>query len=151
MQVPERIQIVNVLIKHIPKFAFDLEQQIFMFVYHKAEALHIELDWNNKVFLDLYLINSYRIINNIKYGYIEKFLEQGENVMEKKDIELSDIYKHLAIKESSSIKDKFLKDISCHGCGKYTVKMEKRQLRSQDEGFTAIFKCFSCNKVRTEN
>ena len=151
MQVPERLQIINVLNKKIPEFAFDLEQQIFIFVYHRAEDLHIELNWNNKLFLELYQINAYRIINNIKYGFIKKYLENGENVMSKKDIELSDMHAHLIIKESNSVSEKFLKDIPCNKCGKFTVKMQKKQVRCIDEGFTAIFRCHSCNYSRTEN
>lgn len=151
MQVPERQIILNAIIKKIPDYAEILEKQIFTYAYNRAEELRIPLDWNNQLFVNLYTSAAYRIINNIKYGYIEKYVKLGENVMKKKDTELSDIYKHLIAKESSTVGDKFLKDTACDKCGKYTVKMQKVQLRSMDEGFSALFKCFSCNRTRTEN
>lgn len=151
MQVEERQQILKILIKKLPDYAEILEKQIFTHTYHRAEELRIPLDWNSHLFLNLYQSIAFRIIKNIKYGYILKYLQKGENVLKKKDTELSDIYKHLIAKESNSVGEKFLKDTACDKCGKYTVKMQKVQLRSMDEGFSAIFKCFSCNRSRTEN
>jgi len=133
------------------EMATALEREVFAFVYRRASELRIELDWNQRVFSELYFIHVFRIRDNIRFGVVEKLLRAGESVMAKTDIELSSINHRFIMKTGTSVEMKFLRDVNCGKCGKFTITMKKMQLRSMDEGFTAVFRCADCGNGWSEN
>ncbi len=143
---PKRIFIKEELAKlGYPEY----EKYIFKHSYLEAEKKRIELDWNG-LFLNWYYAQAFRIINNIK-KFPEVFMSLNpEELMELKDTDINEElqkYQHNIKKKQKAIN----MDYTCQKCKNQGVYIEKKQLRSLDEGKTSIFTCVKCQFNWREN
>ncbi len=154
MDIPERKKTYTELKKHLgQKYAKIAEKQIYKYVYYKAVEQAVPLDWNNKLFSELYFIYSYKFIYNAANDkYVLELLKKGQDITEKKDIELSTVHHDkLVQKNYVERSEKYLKDTECHKCKRYLLKVKKIQSRSLDEGASFLYICSGCNYSWQEN
>lgn len=125
------------------------EPFIFEHCYYTAEKKGIELDWN-KLFANWYQVQCDRIIKNIEL-FPEFFKKaEPEKIMQYKDVDFNPEYSKYIVSVTSKQRAINL-DFTCGKCKNIGVYVEKKQLRSLDEGKTSVFTCAKCYNVWREN
>lgn len=141
---PERIKVLSRLAGYE-----NFEPVIFKYCYHAAEKKGIELDWNG-LFANYYLFQAERIIKNIEL--FPKFFQtvEAEHIMDYKDSDINPELQKYNINVESKQRAINL-DYTCGKCKNIGVYIEKKQLRSLDEGKTTVFTCAKCYNTWREN
>ena len=124
------------------------EERIFDFCIEFAINHNIVLDWNDPAgFTILYISQCERFYENIK---LFPELKNNPNLVNMKDSDM-DIEKRKYIQEVSYVEKVYSKDHFCYRCKEKKISIEKKQLRSLDEGFTTVYTCDACGWTRKEN
>ena len=136
---PERIKIKE----ELKKLGYEhFEEEIFVFCYYDAIKRQINLDWDSN-FANWYIVQSMRIIENIKL-FPEFFKNiNSENLMEYRDVDINDkLKKYIVTTEERKFKINY--EHVCGKCKNVGVYVDKVQKRSLDEGTTSYYTCSKC-------
>ena len=154
--VPEREKIK----KELSVYKLEhLEPYILKYAYITAEQKKIPLDWNG-LFTVWYFSLARRLLRNIELnpGFFEKYADPMgtyNDLMYRKDIEMSQnenlIEYHKSLKDLTLRQKTACYDYTCGKCKQNGVYIEKKQIRSLDEGKTSVFTCIHCFHIWREN
>lgn len=120
----------------------EVEKRVYGYVYQTLKTTPHELDWNNRNFVNRYIAECVRFYEN---GIVDASSITGFS-----DTELSNVHHH-RIRHVQVRKREYSKDLVCGRCKETTVRFEKKQLRSLDEGTTTCFTCDTCGNEWREN
>jgi transcription elongation factor S-II len=160
----EMIEIYYKIIKN-KKITNLIEESVFNYTIDLATKKNIKRQWNNSIFLNLYLSKNRSLYSNInKNCYInnETFLSRIKNMKhsELKNISNLSVYdifpdnwKYML--EERSKRDKLKYELKpeamtdmfkCKKCGSRSTSYYEVQTRSADEPMTQFITCLNCNK-----
>ena len=141
----------------------NIEKNIYNYVIKTCKSKNINKNWNNKLFMDLYLLKIRSIYSNInKNSYIKNItfldrIKSGEIDIKKiANLSVHDIFPDnwKYIMEVQSKRDKIKYELKpeamtdtfkCNRCGSRETSYYEVQTRSADEPMTQFITCLNCN------
>jgi DNA-directed RNA polymerase subunit M/transcription elongation factor TFIIS len=164
---PKRIEMIEIYYKIIKnkKITNLIEESVFNYTIDLAIKKNIKRQWNNSIFLNLYLSKNRSLYSNInKKCYInnDTFLNRIKKmkITELKNIANLSVYdifpdnwKYML--EERSKRDKLKYELKpeamtdmfkCSKCGSRSTSYYEVQTRSADEPMTQFITCLNCNK-----
>jgi DNA-directed RNA polymerase subunit M/transcription elongation factor TFIIS len=119
----------------------EVEKVVYKYVYNCMKHVPNDLDWNNPNFVNRYISECVR--------FYENGITSPDQITGFRDIDLSSARRGY-VKEVR-FRERNYSDIRCGKCKQFTVRFEKKQLRSLDEGTTTVYLCDTCGNSWREN